>query len=198
VELSEIEFKAMNHPLRRLIQRGYELPGMRKLGLEPAGRDILEIGCGSGYAAQWIAARAPHSYTGIDVMPEQIALAKQRGLEQCTFIQGDAADLAAWPEGSFDLVVDFGILHHVPAWKRALAESLRVLRPGGLFLAEEPEGAFLRRFERVFHWGHPEEAAFSLSEFMLELADGQAVVLKWKRAFGFFWISARKDANART
>ena len=32
---------------------------------------------------------------------------------------------------------DFGIIHHVPQWRRALAEVARVLKPGGRFYAEE-------------------------------------------------------------
>ncbi|HVM70779.1 MAG TPA: class I SAM-dependent methyltransferase [Anaerolineales bacterium] len=197
MELSDKEFRAMNHPLRRMIQRRYELPIMRKLGLEPAGRDILEIGCGSGYGAQLLAQPAPLSYTGIDLMPEQIALARQRGLVNCTFLQGDVADLSAFPDGSFDLVVDFGILHHVPAWRKTLAECKRVLRQDGLLLVEEPDGAFLSRFDRIFHWGHPEEAAFSESVFEDELVARRFAIEKSRRAFGFFWVSARKDANAR-
>lgn len=130
-------------------------------------------------------------------MGEQIELARKRGLDCCEFIQGDVANLATFPDGSFDLAVDFGILHHVPAWKKAVVESMRVLKPGGLFLVEEPEGAFLRRFDQVFHWGHPEGASFSQKEFEAELTSLGLTIEKQQRAFGFFWVSARKDELIR-
>jgi len=197
MKLSDREFNAMNHPVRRWIQRVYEWPILRRMGLEPAGRDVLEIGCGSGYGGELIAKRNPHRYVGIDLMGEQIGLARERGLERCEFIQGDVADLSALPDQSFDLVVDFGSLHHVPAWKKAVAESVRALKPGGLFLVEEPEGAFLQRFDRVFHWGHPEGALFSEKDFEAGLTSLGLTIEKQQRAFGFFWVSARKDEPTR-
>ena len=192
MKLSDKEFNAMNHPLRRWIQLLYEWPIMRKMGLELARRDVLEIGCGSGYGAQLMAKQSPHGYVGIDLMREQVELARERGLGGCEFMQGDVADLSAFPEGSFDLVVDFGILHHVPAWRKVASECMRVLRPGGLLLVEEPEGMFLQRFDQLFHWGHPEEAAFSEKEFEAGLTALGLRIEKQRRAFGFFWVSARK------
>lgn len=194
MKLSDKEFKAMNHPLRRWLQRAYEWPIMCRLGLEPAGQNILEIGCGSGYGACLIARHNPRRYVGIDLMQEQIDLAWKRGLERCEFIQGDVADLSAFTDRSFDGGVDFGILHHVPAWKKAVSECVRVLRPGGLILVEEPEGDFLRRFDKMFHWGHPEDAAFSEKEFEAELKSLGLRIEKQRRAFGFFWVGARKGS----
>ena len=194
MKLSDKEFKAMNHPMRRLIQWAYEWPILRTMGLEPAGRDVLEIGCGSGYGAQLIVKRNPRTYVGIDLMQEQIVLARQRGLEHCEFIHGDVTDLAAFPNESFDMVVDFAILHHVPAWKKAISECVRVLRPGGLLLVEEPEKAFLRRFDQKFHWDHPEDASFSRKEFEAELTALGSKVERRQVLFGcFFWVGARKD-----
>jgi SAM-dependent methyltransferase len=193
MKLSEREFKAMNNAGRRFLQRSCEWPIMRRLGLEPADRDLLEIGCGSGYGARLIARFKPRRYVGIDLMGEQIGLARARGLPRCEFIVGDVADLSAFPDASFDIAVDFGILHHVPEWRKVIAECSRVLRPGGLFLTEEPEKEFLRRFDQMFHWGHPEDAAFSLEEFEAEQSANGLVVEARRRAFGFFWAGARKE-----
>lgn len=44
--LTEQEFQAMNHPVRAWLQRTVELPLFRRMGLDVAGKDLLEIGCG--------------------------------------------------------------------------------------------------------------------------------------------------------
>lgn len=77
----------MNTGLRRASQRRLEWPLFHRLGAEEAcrGRDVVEMGCGSGYGARLVSGAAPRRYTGFDLMPEQIALAQGRGLA------------AAWP-----------------------------------------------------------------------------------------------------
>jgi ubiquinone/menaquinone biosynthesis C-methylase UbiE len=46
----------------------------------------------------------------------------------------------AVPDSRYDAVFDFGIIHHVPDWRAAVAEVARVLRPQGRFYAEEVFG----------------------------------------------------------
>jgi ubiquinone/menaquinone biosynthesis C-methylase UbiE len=64
------------------------------------------------------------------------ARAKASALPNATFLEGDVTDLG-FPDASFDLVVDFGIVHHVPNWKDALAEVHRILKVNGEFLFED-------------------------------------------------------------
>jgi ubiquinone/menaquinone biosynthesis C-methylase UbiE len=68
-------------------------------------------------------------------MPEQVELAKQRGLSAHIFV-GDIAALDL-PAEKFDAVFTFGVFHHVPEWTRALQEVYRVLKPGGALLGGE-------------------------------------------------------------
>jgi len=165
MKLSCREFWAMNNPVRALAQRRLEMPLFRRLGLVGAGRRILEVGCGSGYGALLLAALTPVAYHGIDIMPEQIALARRRRLPGCTFAVASAANLGGdATAGRWDTVVVFGVLHHMPEWRQAVRGIYRVLPPGGEVYIEEPDGAFIRRFDRVFHWGHPAQAAFRLAE----------------------------------
>ena len=48
-------------------------------------------------------------------------------------VYGDAERMP-FPDNSFDLVYSFGVLHHTPGTQKAIAEVLRVLRPGGTAL----------------------------------------------------------------
>jgi len=78
---------------------------------------------------------------------------------------------------TYDAVFEFGILHHIPEWRRALAEIARVLRPGGHFLFEElsreffyetgPLGWVLRRYT-----DHPWAQMFDWPSFAHGLTEG--------------------------
>ena len=160
MKLSTPEFRAMNSALRRTGQRYFELPTFQRLGLTPRGRDLLEVGCGSGYGAALLNQLQPKSYLGFDVMEEQLALARQK-YPQFDFRQLDAADLSSLPAASFDDVVIFGVLHHIPQWRLALDELTRLTRPGGRLFLEEPRGADVRLFDFFFRWAHP-DSDFSL------------------------------------
>jgi SAM-dependent methyltransferase len=147
----------MNTGLRRDSQRRLEWPLFRRLGAEEAcrGRDVVEMGCGSGYGARLVSGAAPRSYAGFDLMPEQIALAQGRGLAAARFLVADATRVAALGEACADVVLIFGILHHIPGWPRALAEAARLLRPGGRLFVEEPDAPLLALWDRALNWGHP-------------------------------------------
>jgi ubiquinone/menaquinone biosynthesis C-methylase UbiE len=155
MKLSDVEFRAMNSWPRRLGQRLFELPLFQWLGMDVQGKDVLEIGCGNGYGASLLNKIRPKSYIGIDVMEEQIALAR-RDYPQVEFLLQDAADLSQIADASRDVVVIFGVLHHIPAWRNVLDEIKRVLRSDGRLFLEEPRGLDIKLFDFFFRWGHPD------------------------------------------
>ena len=130
--------------------------------LNVRGLDVLEVGCGNGYGAHLLSGQEPASYLGADLMPEQITLARRHGPEGYDFVVMDATNLEGIPSQSRDVVVVFGILHHIPGWLEALAEVRRVLRPGGLFFFEEPDHLFIDLWDRCLAWGHHPDAGFRL------------------------------------
>ena len=96
------------------------------------GREVLEIGCGVGTDSVRFA-RAGAVLTAVDLTDTAVGLT--RGWLDAealpgTVLQADAERLP-FPDGSFDLVYSWGVLHHTPDTARALAEVRRVLRPGG-------------------------------------------------------------------
>lgn len=154
MKLSDVEFRAMNTWWRRWGQKNFELPLFRRLGLDVRGRDVLEIGCGNGYGAFLLNQSQPRSYVGLDVMEEQIEMAR-RNYPQYRFIVQDAADLSQFPAASKDVVVIFGVLHHIPEWRKVIDEIARVLKPDGSLFLEEPRGMDVKLFDFFFRWGHP-------------------------------------------
>lgn len=99
--------------------------------------DVLEIGAGSGAAAAQLLQRFPDiQLTAADYDQSMVDAAQQRLVcfgERGHALRQDARNLT-FPDGSFDAVVSFIMLHHVINWEQALTEAARVLRPGGLLL----------------------------------------------------------------
>ena len=168
MELSKKEFDAMQMGWRKWYIEKAELKTFKKFGLVLRDADILEVGCGNGYAASLITAENPHSYTGLDVMPEQLEIARARGLQNAVFIEGSADDLSRFPAQSFDAILDFCILHHVEGWRTFFDESRRVLKDGGSIYAADLSKRCIHMVDALLHWDHAEEALFTLQEFESE------------------------------
>jgi ubiquinone/menaquinone biosynthesis C-methylase UbiE len=136
--MNSIEYWLVNNPLRGFVQRHYEAPRLKRLS-KGAADNTLEVGCGQGAGARIIYDLfSPQRYIGIDLDPRMIGRARRisDALPDATFVEGDVTSLG-FPDATFDLIMDFGIVHHVPNWRDALAEVHRTLRPGGEFLFEE-------------------------------------------------------------
>ena len=155
MKLSDVEFRAMNTWWRRWGQKYVELPFFQKLGLDVKDKDILEIGCGNGYGGYLLNQLQPKSYIGLDVMEEQVEIAR-KNYPQLQFIVQDATDLSQFANTSKDVVIIFGVLHHIPQWRKVIGEIVRVLKPTGQLFLEEPRGADVKLFDFFFKWGHPD------------------------------------------
>ena len=96
-----------------------------------AGRDVLDIGCGTGFHLPVFAATA-RSVTGIEPHRDLAAIARRRvrRLDQVTVLQASAADLPL-DESSVDVVHARWAYFFGPGCEPGLAELERVVRPGG-------------------------------------------------------------------
>jgi SAM-dependent methyltransferase len=112
-------------------ESGEEL--VRKLGVTK-GMKVLDLGCGDGTTA------LPQAWLGADVLGVDIAAnlvaagsrrAKEAGLANCRFQEGDATDLSDLKGGSFDLVVSIFGAMFAPRPFDVAKEMTRVTRPGG-------------------------------------------------------------------
>jgi len=155
MRLSDVELRAMDTRWRKWGQAHFEMPMFRRMGLALRGKDLLEIGCGNGYGAHLLNQGAPRSYVGLDLMEEQIQMACRR-YPKYQFLVQDATDLSSFGPASKDVVVVFGVLHHIPEWRKVIDEIRNVLRPGGSIFVEEPRGTDVKLFDFFFRWGHPD------------------------------------------
>jgi ubiquinone/menaquinone biosynthesis C-methylase UbiE len=120
-------------------------------GFAPAG-DVLEVGAGSGaMAAAVLAAFPATTMTVTDVDAGMVDAARHRLTPFGTRAEARQADATAlpFPDDSFDVVLAWVMLHHTLAWESALAEAVRVLRPGGHLVGYDlVSTAALRRLHR--------------------------------------------------
>jgi ubiquinone/menaquinone biosynthesis C-methylase UbiE len=93
------------------------------------GRRVLDVGCGTGTLAAWLAEHAAAKVWGVDPSPEMLDVARRKVPAGVGLKEGRAEALP-FRDGWFERVVMMLVLHHVDR-VRALAEVRRVLGEGG-------------------------------------------------------------------
>lgn len=105
------------------------------LGVGPGTR-VLELGCGPGRNAVWLARHGADVHA-VDLSAEAVRWGRERAAAAAVDVRFERADVLRWdaPAAAYDLVVDSGCFHHLPPHRRAgyLALLRRTLRPGGSF-----------------------------------------------------------------
>ncbi|HUJ63462.1 MAG TPA: class I SAM-dependent methyltransferase [Kofleriaceae bacterium] len=109
-----------------------------------AGKQVLEVGCGTGLLLDRVA-RFAASARGIDLSGGMLARAASRGL---AVAQASATALPI-ASASVDVAYSFKVLAHIPDIAGALREMARVVRPGGYVVAEFYNARSLRRLVKA-------------------------------------------------
>jgi ubiquinone/menaquinone biosynthesis C-methylase UbiE len=198
--LNSVEYFLMNNPIRAAIQRHFEARRLLRMGGPVSGGHALEVGCGCGIGIEIILATFDAaSVDAFDLDPRMVERARARLAQHGSRTRlwvGDASGICA-PDGTYDAVFDFGIIHHIPEWRCAVEEIHRVLKPGGILYAEEA----LRRLivnpisSRLVK--HPQTDRFDATMFVRELRNTGFVPIAIEELWGSFaWFTARKRGEA--
>lgn len=129
-------------------------------------KKLLEIGCGNGVQAMYIAEKyQPSLLYAIDLNEKNIEIAREeysgRNCSLVHFLIDDAQNLKSFDNNSVDIVINIESAFHYPDKKMFLSEVFRVLKPGGEFLIADilttisSSSAFKRLWKvkmRLNHW----------------------------------------------
>lgn len=127
--------------VRAQAQRRVEAPVLLRLGGPVAGGRVLEVGSGRRGTGLRLALDVfgAGSAEGVELHPDSVSACRRALADlggRVRVEQGDATALPA-PDGTYDAVFCYHLLHHAPDWRAAVAEAARVLAPGGrLYVAE--------------------------------------------------------------
>jgi SAM-dependent methyltransferase len=115
------------------LREGVLARALRENAVELRGRDVLDVGCGTGFFTAWYLAHGAH-VTGLDIAPTSIERLTARHPE-AHFVLADVSESA--PAGTFDVVNAFDVLYHITddaRWEQAVRHLARAVRPGGVLL----------------------------------------------------------------
>jgi ubiquinone/menaquinone biosynthesis C-methylase UbiE len=107
---------------------------MRVSGLRPGAR-VADLGCGSGVFTDLLH-RLGCEAIGLDISPKLIELGRAK-YPKVELLEGDVEHLP-FPAASLDGVLLSGLVHHLPDPAICATEVFRVLKPGGRFVAFDP------------------------------------------------------------
>lgn len=120
-------------------------------GIDLSG-DVLEIGPGPGMSTDWLSPKVAQ-LTSVEIDHKLAGSLKERMKgTNVAVVEGDATKMAL-PDASFDVVVSFTMLHHVPTSElqdQLLGEACRVLRPGGVFAGSDSVPNFRWNIAHLF------------------------------------------------
>ena len=177
----------MTNPLRPLLQEMYEMPMLRRMAtIHKNLHHALEIGCGNGNGTRLIRKYFnPARIDAIDLDERMIRIAQEQNDDHSIhFKVMDAAKLE-YPDDSFDIIFDFGIIHHIPNWRDCILELARVSKSHAYLFLEELAIETFSGFPGAL-WrkllAHPYEAMFAFDELEKCLQESDFTIINKKHS----------------
>lgn len=117
-----------------------------RMGINPRGKQVLDVGCGGGLMAEEMA-RMGCCVTGVDPSGPSLETARSHAIEADLDIDYRHAPGESLPfeDESFDIVYCCDVLEHVNDLDAVIRESARVLVPGGVYIFDTINRTFLSK-----------------------------------------------------
>lgn len=176
------------HVLERALADLVRLIPERRPGYEV----VVDVGCGSGYSLPKLAQRfAPRELVGVDIDPQMLAIARAEAERAGVAVRLVESSSSRMPlaDGSVDLLFCHQTFHHLVEQEQALAEFLRVLKPGGLLLFAESTRRYIHSWIIRALFRHPMEVQRSAPEYLQMLRQAGFTVPESQVSYPYLWWS---------
>lgn len=156
---------------------------------------VVDVGCGSGYSLPKLAQRfLPRELIGVDIDPEMLAAARREaaGSDLDVRLIEASSTRIPLPDGYADLLFCHQTFHHLVEQEAALAEFMRVLKPGGILLFAESTRRYIHSWIIRALFRHPMDVQRTAPEYLQMLRQAGFVVADEAVSYPYLWWS-RED-----
>jgi SAM-dependent methyltransferase len=152
-----------------------ELAVVRKaLSSLPRGSQVLDVGAGTGRVSATLSLELGFSVVAVDAIAE-MAAATRRNVRYVAVAQARLGEPLPFADDTFAALVAIRVLKWVPDWTGAIAEMARVVRPGGLVVAEITN----RHSLATFGYGGAPVTKLARAEVEDAFCDNGLDILEW-------------------
>ncbi|MCD6078627.1 MAG: SAM-dependent methyltransferase protein [Ramlibacter sp.] len=156
---------------------------------------VVDVGCGSGYSLPKLAQRfSPRDLVGVDIDPQMLRAARaeaDRAGIQPRLVEASSTRMPL-EDASVDLLFCHQTFHHLVEQEEALAEFLRVLKPGGVLLFAESTRRYIHSWIIRALFRHPMEVQRTAPEYLQMLRSAGFQVPETCVSYPYLWWS-RED-----
>jgi len=153
---------------------------------------IVDVGCGSGYSLPRLAHYfSPRELIGVDIDPVMLESARAetaRTGTEARLVEASSTRMPL-PDGCADMLFCHQTFHHLVEQEAALAEFLRVLKPGGLLLFAESTRRYIHSWIIRALFRHPMEVQRSAPEYLQMLRAAGFMVDERAVSYPYLWWS---------
>ena len=130
----------------------------------PRARQVADLGCGSGRTAAWLTKQGVTTIDGVDVTPEMLGKARERGLHR----RLEEADVRSTPlpGGAYDLAICSLVDEHLSELGSLYREARRLLRAGGTFVVVGYHPFFIMASGMPTHFDDPQGRPVAIETYV--------------------------------
>jgi SAM-dependent methyltransferase len=131
--------------------------------------EVADLGCGTGRSGSWLAQRGVEAIDGVDLTPEMLERARERGVYR-ELVEADVA-ASGLPDDAYDLVVTSLVDEHLADLRPLYAEAARVAKPGGAYVLVGYHPQFMMASGMPTHYDSTSGEPVAIETHLHQLSD---------------------------
>jgi len=137
--------------------------------------EVADLGCGTGRTGAWLAERGVEAIDGVDLTPEMLAVARERGVHR-KLVEADVTATGLDDE-HYDLVVTSLVDEHLADLRPLYAEAYRLAKPGATYVLIGYHPHFIMATGMPTHYDNASGESVAIETHLHLLSDHTAAAL---------------------